>query len=209
MNSLLDWFTNYCLNNQLISEDKEAWFRYGLEKRVITLIILVPFTIIAVQISGFWTTLFFITSFYYLRSQTNGYHAKTHLGCFIGSILLELFFLLVIDPMLNEIRVLVLVSTDVIIVFALAPYNHPMMNLDEHEYIACKRAARIRCIQLALFCYMCVLCGMNMIAGGISLGCTMTSTLLILAKITERRSQYGSIEGHSECCTSFIFPQND
>lgn len=28
MNSLLDWFTNYCINNQLISKDNEVWFRY-------------------------------------------------------------------------------------------------------------------------------------------------------------------------------------
>lgn len=67
MNSILDCFTNYCINNQLISKDNEAWFRYCLEKRICTMLVLVPFTIIAVYASGFWTALLFIASFIYLR----------------------------------------------------------------------------------------------------------------------------------------------
>lgn len=209
MNSLLDWFTNYCISNALIFKDNEAWFRYGLEKRLCTLVVLIPFSIIAVYLSGFWTATTYIISFFYLRSQTNGYHAKTHWGCFIGSLLLELFFLMAIEPMLNVNQVLVMVSIAVVVVFYLAPYNHPMMNLDDREYAACKKVARIRCILLAISCYACVLCGLHEISEGISLGCAMTSTLLILAIITERRSQYDSIKDCSEQCTSFVFQQND
>lgn len=209
MNSLLDWFTNYCINNKLISRDNEAWFRYGLEKRICTLIILVPFAIVAINISEFWTALFYMISFYYLRSQTNGYHAKTHWGCFIGSLLLLLFFVFFIEPMLDAFWILVLVSITVMIVFAFAPHNHPMMNLDEHEYIACKKAARIRSIQLAFSCYACIFCDLHEIASGISLGCAMTSALLVFAKITERRRRHDSIEGCGEQCASRIIQQND
>lgn len=192
MNSLLDWFTNYCISNALISKDNEAWFRYGLEKRLCTLVVLIPFAVIAIYLSGLWTAISYIISFFYIRSQTNGYHAKTHWGCFIGSLLLELFFLMVIEPMLNAFGVLVLVSIAALAVFLLAPYNHPMMNLDNQEYAACKKTARIRCILLAIFCYTCVFFDLYEIAKGISLGCVMTSTLLVLAKLTERRSQYDS-----------------
>lgn len=204
MNSLLDWFTNYCISNALISKDNEAWFRYGLEKRLCTLVVLIPFAIIAVYLSGFWTAMTYIFSFFYLRSQANGYHAKTHWGCFVGSLLLELFFLMVIEPMLNAIWVLVLVSIAALVVFLFAPFNHPMMNLDDQEYAACKKAARIRCILLAISCYTCVFFGLREIAEGISLGCVMTSTLLVFAKITERRSHYDSVENRSEQCTSFV-----
>lgn len=204
MNSLLDWFTNYCISNALISKDNEAWFRYGLEKRFCTLVVLVPFAIIAVYLSGLWTAISYITSFFYLRSQTNGYHAKTHWGCFVSSLLLELFFLMVIEPMLNAIWVLVLVSLAALVVFLFAPYNHPMMNLDDQEFAGCKKAARIRCILLAISCCTCVFFGFHEIAEGISLGCTMTSTLLVLAKITERRSHDDSVENGSEQRTSFV-----
>ena len=204
MNCLLEWFTNYCISNALISIDNEAWFRYGLEKRLCTLVVLIPFTIIAVYLSGFWTAISYIFSFFYLRSQTNGYHAKTHWGCFAGSLLLELFFLMVIEPMLNTIWVLVLVSIAALVVFLFAPYNHPMMNLDDQEYAACKKAARTRCILLAISCYVCVFFGLCEIAEGISLGCVMTSTLLVLAKIMERRSHHDSVEDRCEQCTSFV-----
>lgn len=193
MNSLLDCFTNYCINNQLITRNDEAWFRYGLEKRICTMVVLVPFTIIAVCVSGFLTAFLFITSFFYLRSQTNGYHAKTHWGCFIGSLLLELFFVFFIEPMLDVFWILIIVSITVMVVFAFAPHNHPMMNLDEHEYTACKKAARIRGIQLAFSCYACVLFDLYEIASGISLGCAMTSALLVFAKIIERSSRYDPI----------------
>lgn len=205
MNSLLDWFTNYCISNALISKDNEVWFRYGLEKRLCTLVVLIPFAIIAVYLSGLWTASSYITSFFYLRSQTNGYHAKTHWGCFVSSLILELFFLMVIEPMLNAIWVLVLVGIAALVVFLFAPYNHPMMNLDDQEYAACKKAAHIRCILLAIFCYACVFLGLCEIAEGISLGCVMTSTLLVLAKITERRSHDDSVENRSEQRTSFAF----
>lgn len=204
MKSLVDWFTNYCISNALISKDNEAWFRYGLEKRICTWVVLIPFIVIAVYLSGLWTAISYITSFFYLRSQTNGYHAKTHWGCFVGSILLELFFLMVIEPMLNTIFILVMVSITALIVFLFAPFNHPMMNLDDQEYAACKKVARIRCILSAITCCTCVFFGLQEIAEGISLGCAMTSTLLVLAKIAERRSYYGSVENRSEQCTSFV-----
>lgn len=209
MDGLLNWLTNYCINNELISKDNEAWFRYGLEKRLCTLVVLVPFIFMAVCLSGFWTALFYIISFFYLHSQTNGYHSKTHIGCFTVSLLLELFFLVAIKPMMNATWILILVSISVVVVFALAPYNHPMMSLGEHEYAACKRAARIRCILLALFCFGCLLCGFHSTADGITLGCAMTSTLLVFAKITERRRRYESIEDHGEQCASHIIQQND
>lgn len=204
MNSLLDWFTNYCINNALISKDNEAWFRYGLEKRLCTLVVLIPFTVIAIYLSGLWTAISYIISFFYLRSQTNGYHAKTHWGCFVGSLLLELFFLMVIKPMLNAIWVLVLVTLASLPVFLFAPYNHPMMNLDDQEHAACKKTARIRCILVVILCYICVFLGLHEITEGISLGCVMTSTLLVLAKITERRSHDDSVEKSSEQHTSFV-----
>lgn len=204
MNSLLDWFTNYCINNQLISNDNEVWFRYGLEKRLCTLSVLVPFAFIAVRISGFWTAFSYIMSFFYLRSQTNGYHSKTQIGCLIGSLFLELFLLLCIEPILNTIWVFVLVSITVIVVFSIAPYNHPMMNLDKKEYSVCKKASRIRCIHLLLSCIAFKFCALHEIANGISLGCAMTSILLVFANSTERRIPYDAIQDNGEQCASFV-----
>lgn len=209
MHGLLDRFIDYCINNQLVSRDNETWLRYCLEKRISTLIVFVPFALIAVLISGFWTALVFITSFFYLRSQANGYHAKTHLGCLIGSLFLELFFLVYIEPMLDAILTLVLVGITIMVVFALAPYNHPQMNLNDYEYSACKKASRIRCIHLAFSCFVFLGWDMREIATGISLGGAMMSTLLVFANFTERRSQYGSVEDHDEQCASFVIQQND
>ena len=100
--------------------------------------------------------------------------------------------------------VLVLVSITAVLVFLFAPYNHPMMNLDGQEHAACKKAARVRCILLLFSCYACVFFGLHEISEGISLGCAMASTLLVLAKITERRNHHDPVENRSEQCTSFV-----
>ena len=187
MNSLLDRMVNYILSNQVVSADKEAWLRYGLEKRIYTLLVYIPFSILAVLLAGFWTAVFFMVSFFYLRSKTNGIHAQSAIACVFGSILLELLFLGLVSPYLNEISIVVLIAISLVIVYLLAPYNHPNMNLTSEEHIACKKISQIRATQLAFLVVLLISCGLIEIAKGISLGYTMASALLGLAYISDWR----------------------
>ena len=187
MNSLLDRMVNYILSNQVVSAEKEAWLRYGLEKRIYTLLVYIPFSILAVLLAGFWTAVFFMGSFFHLRSKTNGIHAKSAIACLFGSVLLELLFLGLFLPYLNEISIVTLIAISLIVVYLLAPYNHPNMNLTTEEYIACKKISRIRATQLAFLVVLLISCGLIEIAKGISLGYTMASALLGLAYISDWR----------------------
>lgn len=202
MNALLTWLVPYCIKNQIIAADEEALLRYGLERRLSTLLVLIPFSIVAVYLSDFWTASFYIGSYFYLRAQTNGFHAKTHLGCLIGSLLLEIFFLFLIEPLLNSVSVILLILVSAPVILGLAPYNHPKMNLDYTEYSACKRASRIRMMQLAFLCAVFIQFGLIDISKGIALGCAMASVLLVFANIAERKMKNDSISDQDKPCSA-------
>lgn len=41
----------YCIQNQIITVENEAWFRYVLDKRVSTLFVFIPCTLLAIHLS--------------------------------------------------------------------------------------------------------------------------------------------------------------
>ena len=209
MDGLLNWLVLYCINNKIVDADEEEWLRYGLEKRLSTLVVLLPFSILSIYISGFWTASFFIGSFFFLRSKTNGFHATSHLDCLIGSLLLEWLFLVLVGPQLNSLRVHFLLLFSVVVIFRLAPYDHPKMNLDYAEYFACRRASRIRILLLSSSCSLSTLFGLIEISKGISLGCAMASFLLVLANIFERRMKYDSNSDQDKLCSSSTLQGHD
>lgn len=60
LNSFIDKIVNYCLCADIVSTDNVPWLRYGIEQRISTLFILIPFSYFHwfLQISGeqvlFW-----------------------------------------------------------------------------------------------------------------------------------------------------------
>ena len=93
MNVAVDFIVTLCIRKNIIKEENIAWFRYGLEKRIVTLVVGIPFVLMGIAISNIWTALSFFLSFFFLRTRMNGYHAKSILGCLICSLALELLFL--------------------------------------------------------------------------------------------------------------------
>ena len=85
--------TNYCVEKGIIAEDKSEWFQYGIERRLISILIGCPFFVLALILTDFSVSASFFLSFYYLRSRTNGFHAKSVHACLIISLLCEFFFL--------------------------------------------------------------------------------------------------------------------
>ena len=138
MERLIGRICTYCVRNKIIPAEKAPWLAYGLEKRLTTWIAMPPFLLLSVVCIGFWQTVAFFCSFFLLRSRLNGYHADKYIRCFFLSLLTEVFFLLLVYPLINEWSSILLVVLNVVLVFWLAPYNHPNMNLSDEEYIACR-----------------------------------------------------------------------
>lgn len=187
MNKWSDKLTAYCVQQGIVCEKNAEWFKYGIEKRLSTICVAIPFFLLAVILSNFFTAFFFFLSFYTLRSKTNGFHAHTLLGCICLSLFIELTFFLIIYPKLNTITICAISLGCSIIIMILAPFNHPSMSYSEKERKACRSHARkINCIFL-LVVIVTILLHLNKIAAGITLGIAMTTFMLCLAYILEWR----------------------
>ena len=181
MERLIGRICTYCVRNKIIPAEKAPWLAYGLEKRLTTWIAMPPFLLLSVVCIGFWQTVAFFCSFFLLRSRLNGYHAYKYIRCFFLSLLTEVFFLLLVYPLINEWSSILLVVLNVVLVFWLAPYNHPNMNLSDEEYIACRRSARIyACFIGAAFTVLYII-DLHSLAYSVVLGMTMAVVLLCVA----------------------------
>lgn len=139
--------------------------------------------IIGSLISSPAITVSFYISFCLLRSQTNGFHAKSFGGCFILSILTEVFFLGILPRIWNKAVATVLLITAIILIFILAPYNHPNLDLSPEELAECARSAKRRLSALVLLLIALHVLQLDQLASGILVGIVMVAVTLTLAYI--------------------------
>ena len=191
----LTHLTDYCLRHDIIAEEDIPWFQYGIEKRVSTVIVGIPVFIVAVLLSDILTATAFYVSFYLLRTRTNGFHASTVWGCLCSSLLCITVFLGILNPILIRPAAVGLSFAGTVIVFILAPYDHPNMNYTEKELLACKKSSRFRCSALLIFSILLHFFDIPKPANGLSLGIAMAAFLLCLAYILNGGTHHENYAG--------------
>ena len=179
----LKCLTNYCLQHNIITEDDIPWFQYGIEKRISTIIVGIPVFILAVLLSNFLTAIAFYISFYFLRTRTNGYHAKTLLKCLLFSLLSLFLFMYAIYHFLDTNSAMYVSALCTVIIWILAPFNNPNMNYTNEEYEACKKSSRFRSAGILICVTIAYIANARKIVIGLTLGVAMAAFFLCLAYI--------------------------
>lgn len=170
-----------CAKKGYVSQDNVAWLRYALEKRIASLVAFIPLLILGLLIANPATVLSFLFSFILLRTRTNGFHAKTIGRCLLYSILAELFFLKVLPLAWNNIVSFIALVLSIVLIWFLAPYGHPNMNLSSAEVTVCAKSAKCRLITLVFILSALYIWKQKEFAIGILLGILMTATTLVMA----------------------------
>ena len=174
---------DFCVANKIVSCENAAWFQYGVERRLINVLIGFPFFALALILTNINTSVAFFFSFYFLRCRINGFHAKSVYGCLIISLLCESFFLRVFYYALTPTNLLFVNTSAIVLIFLLAPFKDSLFHLSNTEYQAIKKSSRIRVLGLTITTYVLKLLGMNESAKGITTGIAMAVFLLGLAYI--------------------------
>ena len=182
--------TNYCIEKEIITEDKSEWFQYGIERRLTNILIGCPFFVLALMLTNFSISVSFFLSFYYLRSRTNGFHAKSAHACLIISLLCESFFLFVFYYALTPITMLGTNVTSIVLVFKLAPFKDLSFPLSTDEFYVIKKSARIRVVLLSSVAWLSSILEHQELANGITTGVAMAAFLLGLAYILNGGKSY-------------------
>lgn len=172
-----------CVARGYITQDEAPWLYYGIEKRVTTILISIPMLIIGSLVSTPAMSIAFYISFCSLRTRTNGLHAKTLAGCFILSIISEIFFLGILPCILNDTVAISLLVLSIISIFILAPYNHPNMALSVEESTVCAKNAKKQLLILSLLLIILQKMQLKQFVTGILLGIVMAALTLVLAYI--------------------------
>ena len=187
----IDSFVGLCIQKEYVSQDEVPWLRYALERRIVSLTAFCVLLIIGLLITNPATLLAFLITFCALRSRTNGYHAKSVGGCLFHSILGEVFFLRVLPNVWNDVFAFVTLVVSIILIWFLAPYNHPNMDQSPEEIIACAKSAKCRLIILTFALNMLYLCKQEEFAWGGRQGIVMTASTLAIAYCSKKTVQEG------------------
>lgn len=138
--------------NRFTSEDKEV-YRYGIQQGLnLTLNILTTIAI-GVLCGMVYPSVLFLICYMPLRSFCGGYHAKTHLRCYIYSVIMITSILLVTKyAAFNIVLSEVLVLISLIIILLLAPVEDENKKLDSVEKgVFRKRAYIIAFLEVLLY----------------------------------------------------------
>ncbi len=179
----IDSLVSRCIKKGYITREQAPWLRYGMEKRIITFFISVPMIFVGLLITSPPTLFLFYISFCSLRTRTNGIHAKSFAGCFIFSILGEIFFLYILTRVWNEGIACILLLVSVASIIILAPFNHPDMNLSSEEIAECALSTKRWLTFLLGLLMLFHMLHFDHCSSGILLGIVMDAVALIFAYI--------------------------
>lgn len=181
---ITETISSFCLRHKIIEAEDLPIFLYCIEKRFYSAIAFIPLFLCGIIWTNIATTLAFLCSFSYLRSTTNGFHTKKPSTCFIVSVLIELLLFKYFIPILTDVIVVITTVLSIVIVFVLAPYNHPNMDLSFEETTACRTESRKRLLFLLFLLLVSSVLSFNNIFIGLFLGIALVSVLLCLAYIS-------------------------
>lgn len=183
MESVVNRFVAYCANQGIISEENIPWFKYSVERRFYTWIVMIPFLVLGFWLVGFWATISFLIGFYAIRRRSNGFHAKTPGRCFFLSLTFEALFLMVLYPNLTPLRALFVDICSMVLLVTLGPYNHPNCDFSEAELVGLKHALCRTLLLLSFITAIAAIIGRTEILYGLSSGIAMAAAMLCLAYI--------------------------
>ena len=145
MYGLAEKLTDYLIKNEIKEEAKREECTYGFEMLFQKAIGYGTLLLLGSALYKFIPTVVFLLTFCTLRERTGGFHMRTETGCFIVSIVQ---FLLIMR--LGEVSIIRLpfiqlgiVLISILIIFLLAPLNHPNWNLNTEEVKQCRHLARM------------------------------------------------------------------
>lgn len=138
--------------NKFAPEDKEV-YRYGIQQGLNLTLNILTTIIIGVLCGMVYPSLMFLICYMPLRSFCGGYHAKTHLRCYIYSVIMITCILLVAKyTSFNIVLYEILVLISLIIILLLAPVEDENKKLDNVEKrVFRKRAYIIAFLEVLLY----------------------------------------------------------
>ncbi len=140
INFVAEGLVNRLIDNQIISKEDRDIYKFGLEVFLSLVTKIILLTMIAYVFDVMVEMFIFATTFFVLRINAGGYHAKTFLGCFITTVI----FTFVTINVLSNIPIpfyftLIILAIANVLIFLYAPVDTPNKRSTPKEYAIYRR----------------------------------------------------------------------
>lgn len=189
MGNLVECLTKCLLKNGMIDQSQQEIYEYGLERLINKTVSYIVLFLIAIMLKMVVPSILFLYFFFALRGRTGGYHASTKLRCFAGTLMIYVICMKGLLPLLEQhIEVAIMcMLLSAIVIFLLAPVNHPNLDFSLEEMNFYKNRVRLVLLgELIIICIFCVIGARAEYIISAILGMIVCAFLLCIAKITKQ-----------------------
>lgn len=189
MNQVANRFTEYLIVNGIANEGKREEQIYGIEVLLGKILNYGTIILLACVNDNFIPIIFFMMTFFSLRGRTGGFHCRSSRSCYLGTIAIYFFISKIITPiiLMNSFLVPGIIGISGIIIYVIAPVNHPNLEMNKDEIITCRSSSRWLALLISIS--IMVFFMLKIIPVSVSYmvsGMGMDAGLLIVAKILKQ-----------------------
>ena len=133
------------IGQEILESEKRDEYIYALTIRAEQVITYTLLAMVCLWTHNILEGLIYAVAFKGIRQYSGGYHAKTLLGCLVGTIAMLLAVVRWIAPFLqtHPIVMIFLVIISICVLFIFSPVNHPNLNLSKEENPVMKLTGKI------------------------------------------------------------------
>lgn len=188
LGKLITASTNYLIRRQVIDEENRDIYEYGFHALYNNIIDIASIIVISILLGQVMQTVLYHLSFAVIRRTAGGYHAKTHLRCFVMSTVIWLLSLWGIAETSSQGIYIILALLSTIVVWTKSPIEHENSPMNADKYNRMKMMSRIlSTIFLGVIILWCVIMGNAYIWIPAALAYGMIShSLLMLISLWEK-----------------------
>jgi len=122
---------------------------YGLDLLIFTMLNILAIIITSVVINKFVESVILLVAIIPLQSYGGGYHAKTHLRCFL-IMYIGWWAVILIMPLITPFIALIMNIGSIIIIFCLAPVPHVNVTMSAEHRLKLRRLVRLSALVIGL-----------------------------------------------------------
>jgi len=186
MNKVAEYISDMLISEKRINAESREEYIYGLEIALGKIVNYSTILLLGVLTRTLFSTVVFMFVFFTLRSRAGGFHAKSRLTCYLGTIGIYLLMVNILVPIVSRhlsIQVILLVVSFVII-FCIATVNHKNLDLTDEELKGNRKLSRRRVYLVALGAIISLLFDFErVIISSAILAMFVVAVLLVLAKV--------------------------
>ena len=142
---------NMWVSSGIATDEDRDVIEYGLDLLIFSFINIIAVMVTAMIMNRVLDTLLLLAVIIPLQSFGGGFHAKTHLRCFL-IMYIGWWAVMALLPWITAIPATIITVLSVIAVFCLAPVAHENVPMSERQRVKMRRFARIASVTVGALC---------------------------------------------------------